>query len=451
MTRQRKVQLLLWTYFWLLIFEGALRKWVVPELSNVLLVVRDPVAIAAIWVGLPFLLRNSVKKWVLSIYAIGALAFLLAVLAGHGDVIIAAYGTRILWLHFPLIFLYGFVFSHEDVWRFAKMILWLAIPMVVLMGFQYSLPQSHPVNVAPGGEGSMSISGALDRYRPPGFFSHSSGMGNFWGLSAGMLLGWLLSGPRPLPVWIWFSSAAAVLALPISITRSMVFYYGLIFLFGIAGCLLAGRAVKNLIIGLFILAVVGFGVSRFEIFQDATTTFQARWQGAEAFEAEGEGVAGVLKRRIGGSILSAASGLGKAKVFGEGIGLGTNVGAVRKTGQKGFLLAEGSLPLIVSELGPVLGLALIFWRAGLAVKLILLAVTAARRGNLLPICLAGMATHIVILGQTSQPTILGFLVLIAGLALAACNAPRVPKRKTVPLVYFDGNFESPGERRDSLV
>ena len=32
---------LVWAYFWLLLFEGALRKWLVPGLSSALLIVRD--------------------------------------------------------------------------------------------------------------------------------------------------------------------------------------------------------------------------------------------------------------------------------------------------------------------------------------------------------------------------------------------------------------------------
>src|SRR3546814_1990531 len=35
----------IWVYFILLIFEGALRKWVLPGLATPLLVVRDPVAL----------------------------------------------------------------------------------------------------------------------------------------------------------------------------------------------------------------------------------------------------------------------------------------------------------------------------------------------------------------------------------------------------------------------
>src|SRR5258708_2827447 len=42
----KSIRRLIWLYFWLLIFEGALRKWVVPSLSSVLLLARDPVVIA---------------------------------------------------------------------------------------------------------------------------------------------------------------------------------------------------------------------------------------------------------------------------------------------------------------------------------------------------------------------------------------------------------------------
>ena len=36
---------LFWAYFLLLIFEGALRKWIVPQLSAPLLLVRDPIGL----------------------------------------------------------------------------------------------------------------------------------------------------------------------------------------------------------------------------------------------------------------------------------------------------------------------------------------------------------------------------------------------------------------------
>jgi hypothetical protein len=48
MSTRRKIQLLFWVYFWLIIFEGAIRKWLLPGLSTPLLVIRDPIAMAAL-------------------------------------------------------------------------------------------------------------------------------------------------------------------------------------------------------------------------------------------------------------------------------------------------------------------------------------------------------------------------------------------------------------------
>ena len=39
------IKIAIWLYFFLWIFEGALRKWVLPSLATPLLIVRDPIAI----------------------------------------------------------------------------------------------------------------------------------------------------------------------------------------------------------------------------------------------------------------------------------------------------------------------------------------------------------------------------------------------------------------------
>ncbi len=48
----KSIQILVWLYFWLLIFEGALRKWIVPQLSTPLLIIRDPVLIGVYFLAL---------------------------------------------------------------------------------------------------------------------------------------------------------------------------------------------------------------------------------------------------------------------------------------------------------------------------------------------------------------------------------------------------------------
>lgn len=200
MPNQRKVQLLLWTYFWLLIFEGALRKWIFPGLSNPLLVIRDPVCILAIALGWRFLRRSPWWGWVVGIWSIVAVAVVLALLVGHGDLLTALYGARIFCLHFPLVFLFPLVFDRDDVWTFAKALLLVCIPMTVLISFQYSLPQSHFLNLAPGGEEG---GGLLERSASPAHLAHFPSRTGF------PLFTLLLQLPSPLGSQPFPGSAAA--------------------------------------------------------------------------------------------------------------------------------------------------------------------------------------------------------------------------------------------------
>ena len=48
----KNIKRLIWLYFFLLIFEGTLRKWVLPQFSDVLLVIRDPVALVIYYLAL---------------------------------------------------------------------------------------------------------------------------------------------------------------------------------------------------------------------------------------------------------------------------------------------------------------------------------------------------------------------------------------------------------------
>jgi hypothetical protein len=180
-----------------------------------------------------------------------------------------------------------------------------------------------------------------------------------------------------------------------------------------------------------VLVLLAAGISQFELFQEARVVFLDRWEKAQKSDAPDEGIAGILINRVGGSFVQAFAMSDDVQLLGMGIGLATNVGAVRAVGAKGFLVAEGAWPAMVGELGPILGFALIAWRVALALKLALLACRQAMLKNTLPLILGGMALQGLVLGQTSQPTGLGFLVLGAGLMLAACNLPRRDSANTI--------------------
>jgi hypothetical protein len=176
----KQVRQLLWIYFILLIFEGALRKWFLPGLSSPLLLVREPFAFFALLYGWPLINKKPWQSWLEPLLLIGWLALFFAIAFGHGDLFVAIYGARTFILQLPLIFLYAAVFNKDDVLKFCWALLLLSIPMCILIVLQSNLPETHILNVAPGGTGTALFDGALGRSRPPGTFSFITGVASFF-------------------------------------------------------------------------------------------------------------------------------------------------------------------------------------------------------------------------------------------------------------------------------
>src|ERR1700740_706341 len=70
---KRHVRRLIWLYFWLLLIEGALRKWVLPDYSNPLLLVRDPGVIATYLLAIPGRVFPK-NGWTITLLIIGFLS-----------------------------------------------------------------------------------------------------------------------------------------------------------------------------------------------------------------------------------------------------------------------------------------------------------------------------------------------------------------------------------------
>lgn len=445
MTRRanrRRLRQLLWLYFWLLIFEGALRKWFLPGLSNPLLLVRDPIALLALWWGWPLLQQRRWQIWLLPLILFGILGGLFAASVGHGDLFTAAYGARVFLLQLPLIFLFAAVFDRRDVLRFGWALLWLAIPMTLLLATQSSLPNTHILNVGPGGVGSAAFEGALGRSRPPGTFTFISGVVSFYTLALASLF-MVLYGTRVRQLGRLFcmvAGIALVVALPVSISRSLLAGYLLVITALIATLAIGRVKLLPLISGLFAV-VIAYGLATtLPAFQDTSSAFLARWEGAGAASGvrrEEVGDVGIATNQIQERILPTLTGpfsrLESIPLLGYGVGMGSNVGAQRLGANRGFLLGEGGWEVSVAELGPLLGVPFILWRVALGFWILKLALRAASRGNRLPLILLGASFLDVISSQLSQPTGLGFTVLSAGLTLAACNSEDpAPQTRAIP-------------------
>ena len=427
--RLKRIRQLLWLYFWLLILEGALRKWVAPGLSSPLLLVRDPVAILALCWGLPLLRLRQWWQWIEPLLLIAMASFILAITAGHGDIPTAAFGARILFTQLPLIFLYAAVFDRDDAIRFAWALAWFSIPMTFLIVSQSNLPSSHILNVAVGGEGTSAFSGALDRFRPSGTFSFTNGITSFYALASSGLFTLLYSAKlnQPGRILTFLAGISLIVAQPVSMSRGLLAGYLTVIAGLIVALLLSRTKLFPIIAGLLSLIIMVNIASNIPAFQETSKAFSARWETASSVESTQSGDAafgggaGQFRSRVLGGFTDPFANLDHRPFFGYGIGMGTNVGAQRISGEVGFILGESSWDTILAELGLPLGLAFIIWRTLLGLWMLRLALRHAISGNIIPMIWLATSFLLVANGQIGQPTALGFIIVSAGITLAACN------------------------------
>jgi hypothetical protein len=215
----RTLRRLIWLYFWLLILEGALRKWLVPSLSAPLLVVRDPVVMLIYLQALrcrrfPMNGQMLVGGLLMASFILLALVQILAGAGGGG--LVALYGLRTDFLHLPLIFVIPRVFSYRDVIKLGKRVLLLSVPMALLMAIQYQAGPGSWLNAATKAD-AQQLSYTLGKVRPSGTFSFITGAAHFFGLATAFLIFGLSQGkvysrslvlPSPYPClavahWSW--------------------------------------------------------------------------------------------------------------------------------------------------------------------------------------------------------------------------------------------------------
>jgi len=448
--RLKRLRQLLWLYFWLLIFEGALRRWFLPALSSPLLLVRDPIALLAVIWAWPTLRKSPWRAWLDPLLCIGPLALLFAITVGHGDLPTALYGVRVLLLQLPLIFVFGIVFNRTDVIRLSWVAVALSIPMSILIVLQSNLPETHLLNVGTGGVGSAVFDGAGGRFRPPGTFSFINGVSLFFTLAIACFYAVLYGSPirQKGRLLCALAGIALVVAVPVSISRSMLAGYIQVTTALILALFLSRTRILPVLSGLCGILLAVFIATSTPAFQQTFDSFVQRWEMAAAVEAADNNTvlssgAGVFEKRVLSIFIQPLSNLESTPFLGGGIGLGSNVGSQRLTGSFVFLTGESSWESSLLELGLPLGLTFLIWRLSLGIWILRLALRASVQGNRLPLIFSGFSFLVVLNGQVSQPTGLGFLVLSAGLTLASLNLT-APTPES-PLIFL------PTQSRKSLV
>lgn len=416
---------LLWLYLFLLLFEGGLRKWFLPQFSDLLLVARVPLTalIYAIALAGGIFPRNG---WTLAAIGLAFVSFMTAIFFGHGNIFVATYGVLTSLFSIPLIFIIPRVWNAEDLKRVVFFLMVLTVPMTVLLGLQFYQPQSAWVNRGVGGVEGAGFSGALGRYRPPGTFSFTTGTVQFYQLVIALFLAQLVHR-RTIPMWLLYAVGICIpLAFFASISRTLAVMAVFILVVTLAGMFLTGRKLGRLIYLILGLLVFNVIAMQFDFYTDSAEAFTARWERATGEEKGGiqEAIFGRMWREVSRPFTEA----GRVPFFGNGIGQGTQVGARLLTGSRGFFFGEGEFWRIVAELGPPLGFTYILFRMGLAIHLGMTALAATRRGNLAPWVVFGATFFLLTIGQWGQQTTLGFAVFSAGLAYALARH-WTPRRK----------------------
>ncbi|HSD06038.1 hypothetical protein [Flavobacterium sp.] len=406
----------IWLYFFLLIFEGALRKWFLPALATPLLIVRDPIAL--------WLLFRAHQKGLFAyngyIVVMGITSFIALVtslLFGHQNLNVALYGLRILVIHFPLMFVIGRVFTREDIIKLGKVVIYLSVPMLILITLQFYSPQSAWVNRGVGGDvAGAGFSGALDFFRPPGTFSFTLGNSMFWGFTAPFVFYFWLVPQQINKLFLLGATAALLLSIPISISRTLMFEVAQTFVFTLFIMIQKPKYIGSMVITLAALFLLIGILSLTSVFQTGTEVFTTRLTNASGDEG---GLQGTLVDRFLGGLIGPIAEADKIPFFGYGIGMGTNAGAMLLTGKVDFLIAEVEWGRLIGEMGMLLGLIVIAIRISFVYEITVLAYKKLATDDFLPWLLVSFGFLTILQTQWAQPTVLGFSTLIGGLILAS--------------------------------
>lgn len=409
-----------WAYILLVMFEGGLRKWVLPGLSDALLIIRDPIAIFVLLMARTkgYLSFNPYSFWMV---LIGILSIFTAVAIGHGNFWVALYGARIFIVHFPFMFLMGKIFTEEDVIEVGRALLWIALPMTVLIILQFYSPQSAWVNLGVGGDTSgAGFSGALGYYRPPATFSFTNGTSLFYGLVAAFVFYFWFNTFLINKFLLIAATFCLILSIPFSISRTLLFEVALSCVFMVVAVWHRPNYLRKIIAAGIIVGAALFFLRDQSFFATGTEALTARFEQASTSEGD---IDEVLSNRILAGMVFAVQNAPNLPFFGLGVGMGTNVGAVLLTGSATFLIAEEEWGRVMGELGLLMGFIVVIIRVVFSFSTLKRSVVELRDKNPLPWMLMSFSFMQILQAQWGQPTILGFSVIAGGLVLAAFNIP----------------------------
>ena len=411
---------LFWLYFFLLILEGALRKWVAPQFTGPLLIVRDPVALWIVWEA--YRTHKWPARWssLISALTVGVVAlFVVQIVAGGNSWLVELYGLRSYLLPFPVAFIMAENLDGEDLRKLAAWTLILLLPNAVLAAVQFVSPATSFIN-AGAGAGGRQLDYVNGGVRASGTFSFVLGLTEFCTLAAAFIFHGMAK-PGFVKTWLlWAGASALVFTIPMTGERTLVYEIilvlgcvGLSALFGISQFVRALR----ILVPLIILTVM---VSFLPVFSQAMAHMTERFTGANQMEGGAE--TSVYERIIEPMIEEIETEATSSNWIGVGMGRGA-IAVQTLFGTGGIDFGEGEAAREILEMGAIAGLGFVLFKILLAIKVFGMALARAREQEPLALLLVPLALNALVLGVPEQPPEQGFIVIGLAFCIAAARIP----------------------------
>jgi hypothetical protein len=432
---RKKIVKYIFLIYWMLIFEGAFRKWFFPEYHEIIFFLRDPVVLLVYIITL----RNGIIKRdkLLSAGIVIAILFIplffLQVLTTKINYLTLIYGWRMYFYYLPLAFVIKDAFHHEDLYKLIRQTLYISIPLSVLAFVQFISPQTSFINKGYSNyEVFTVIPGVV---RTTGTFTFTAGQTMYAAsLTAMLVFAWLYHKRHaiiPLP-WLIITTGSTLTTLLVSGSRSAFVTAGLIIVATFVG-LLFTKETKLKFTGTFLLIfliLVGTLMSLGPL-KKSLDAITGRFKMAEASE-------GSFVMRAIAPLFIVTSHIETAPLIGNGLGLTSGGGSKLATGKAQLLLAEDDWSRIIEESGPAFGLLFIFYRFTFTIVLMRRCLKAAKQdNNLLPMIFFGFIGHALFQGQiASMGVIQGYTWIFVGLMMAAAQKQQNEEIQSLPLPFF---------------